>query len=285
MENKKAEVWNVKPHTMMHSSPTTGKIHSAKLKKLIIAAMQYDFTQDLEMNEKGIFLKKMKKDGTGWCKVPERMILSPSTMNAPIAKIKMATIPEDILERRKEIGTNLMLNLERMFQERMRNVDELEANDVDRKNILNLINFFEENKIRIIAVEKYVHNGQIGGYIDAIGIWNAVPCIFEIKARNKDSKTGKHEIRKTDIIQACTYKTLLWNVTTYILLIDDFGEVNTYIVRKAKDEYSNLFNETMEHFMKFDIIDKNAIMPVHQINVKEILGEKPREEETNPEKN
>lgn len=236
---------NSKKPQRINFSDEKNKIYStAEMRRRIKQVIDYDFEADVTVYpDKGTVYKETKKP-----------ILSPSTMNHQASKLAMVKIPDDILEKRRKIGTNLMIYFERWFKEKPKTWDELEMDDVDFKNLINLISFFKENKIKIWAVEKYVTNGEIGGFIDCIGIWNEVPVIFEIKCRNK------HEIRTTDIIQACAYKALLWNATTYVLMMDDNGKVSYYQVKRKMDKtYGAIYNNTIRYFQRIGLLSEKAL--------------------------
>lgn len=237
MENSK------KPTRCNFSDEKYGTFTTTQIREKLKEVMAYDFEADVTViPDKGTIYKKTK-----------RPILSPSTMNHAASKIAMVKIPEDILEKRRKIGTNLMIYFERWFKEKPKTWDALDMDEVDFKNLINLISFFKENRIKIWAVEKYITNGEIGGFIDCIGIWNGVPVIFEIKCRNK------HEVRITDVIQACAYKAMLWNATTYILMMDDNGKVSYYqIKRKMDKKFGAIYNETIRYYQRVGLLTEQA---------------------------
>ncbi len=236
-----------KPVPCCYSNEKYGVFNNSEMRRRIKEVLEYDFEADVTViPDKGTIYKKTKKG-----------ILSPSTMNHAASKLAMVNIPEHILEARRKIGTNLMIYFERWFKEKPKSWDELEMDDVDFKNLINLISFFKENRIKIWAVEKYITNGEVGGFVDCIASWNQVPVVFEIKCRNK------HEVRMTDVIQACAYKAMLWNVTTYVLMLDDNGKVSCYKIKKKHDkQFGAAYQDTIKYYQRIGVLTDAAFNTV-----------------------
>lgn len=192
--------------------------------------LKFNFEDLVERRSNGFVFKKKN-----------RPLLSPSTLCYTISKYNMCKIPDFILEPRRELGSNLMENLKHMFENKIYDTSNININDRDRNMLNHLVDWLMENKIRILAVEKFITNGVFCGFMDVVVSWNSVVCILEIKCRNKQ------DIRFTDIVQSVIYSRML-SVPCYIVMIDDFGKVS---YQKAPLTRRYDWYTQYEMFMKF----------------------------------
>lgn len=205
-----------------------------------------NFTSFVDKREQGYFFKGTNK-----------LLISPSALMHTINRSSMSKIPPHILEARKEIGTNLMVNLKTMFDSKLYDPSELLINERDRKMVSNIMDFFMKENIRIEAVEKFITNGELCGFVDVIGWWNKHLCVFEIKCRNKD------EIRLSDVVQTCIYKRMLNNMHTYILLLADNGEVKFYNApQNRRFIYYGAFEKTMRYYKEMGVLENEKVQPI-----------------------
>lgn len=182
-------------------------------------------------------------------------LISPTFLTKHISDYRLSSIPIDILERRKEIGTNIMKHLQEMFENKIYDINNLYINERDRKYLEALIDFIVKYEIKILAVEKFITNGTFCGFVDMIGIFNGVACIFEIKCRNEP------EVRDTDMIQVGIYKKML-NLPTLMIFINDNGildciRVNT--VRKKGDKFPNYLKKMLYHLVEWKVLSEPKI--------------------------
>lgn len=182
-------------------------------------------------------------------KKKNKTLISPSTLNHTLSKVSMAKIPDFILETRREIGANIMENLEYMFKNKIYDTSLLNTNERDRKMINNLIDWLMENKIKVLSVEKFITNGVFCGFVDMIVSWNGVVCAIELKCRNK------HEIRFTDMVQSIIYSKLL-GCETYVVMLDDNGKVTFFrapLTRRL--EYYSEFESFLKFWKRFGVVE------------------------------
>lgn len=172
------------------------------------------------------------------------MLISPTRLTKLITDYRLSSIPLSILDERREIGTNLMLNIKEMFDKKIYETKELMINQRDRKYLDAIMDFLIQYEIRILAVEKFITNGTFCGFIDMIVEFNGVACIFEIKCRNEPV------IRDTDLIQTGVYKKML-GIPTFMVFVDDNGVVDCIRVngKKAKGETQPDYLKKMLNFL------------------------------------
>lgn len=192
--------------------------------------IRYKFEDLVERKTNGYVFKKKNK-----------ILISPSTLNHTVSKVSMVKIPDFILETRREIGSNIMENLEYMFKNKIYDTSMLNTNERDRKMINYLVDWLMENKIKVLSVEKFITNGVFCGFVDMIVSWNGVVCALELKCRNK------HEVRFTDMVQSIIYSKLL-GCQTYVVMLDDNGKVSFF--RAPLTRRLEFYND-VETFLKF----------------------------------
>lgn len=210
----------------------------------IVSIIKQDFERMVDKKDNGIF----------FC---NELLLSPTRLTKTFSEIDMINIPENILNTRKEIGANLMTNLKTMFDNKTYNTNDLLINQRDRTYLNNLIDFFLDNKIRIMAVEKFITNGVFCGYVDVIAKWNSVVVGFEIKCRNSN------EIRFQDVVQTTIYKRMLHNIDFYIVLLNDNGTVTFYRApaQRKYEQYTKL-EKMLKFYCEMGYLSNTKIEPI-----------------------
>lgn len=210
----------------------------------IVSIIKQDFERMVDKKDNGIFLFN-------------KLLLSPTRLTDTFSKIDMINIPENILNTRKEIGANLMTNLKTMFDNKTYNTNDLLINQRDRTYLNNLIDFFLDNKIRIMSVEKFITNGVFCGYVDVIAKWNSVVVGFEIKCRNSNI------VKFQDVVQTTIYKRMLHNIDFYILLLNDNGTVTFYRApaNRTFNQYTK-FEKLMKFYFEMEYIPSCKIEPI-----------------------
>lgn len=212
--------------------------HNRRIRGII----KYNFEDLVERRSNGYVFKKKNQP-----------LLSPSTLCHTISKFNMAKVPDFILETRREIGSNIMENLEYMFKNKIYDTSMLNTNERDRKMINYLVDWLMENKIKVLSVEKFITNGVFCGFVDIIVSWNGVVCALELKCRNK------HEVRFTDMVQSIIYSKLL-GCQTYVVMLDDNGKVSFFrapLTRRL--EFYNEFEWFLKFWKKFGILNDSVI--------------------------
>lgn len=160
------------------------------------------------------------------------MLLSASNLTKFITEFELYPVPEKLLERKKQVGSQVMELLEQMFQRKTTDVNQFFYDDAVKNRVQALLNWFHENKIKIFAVEKFVTDGQWCGFIDVVAKWSKTNelksnwCVFEIKCRND------FKVKMQDEIQMEIYKKLMCNIDVYLLVIDDNLNIKTINYRK-----------------------------------------------------
>lgn len=204
------------------------------------------------------FLKMVDKKETGYFyKGKNNLLVSPTSLCHTISRHTLAKIPEHILLERKEIGLNLMANLKMMFDNKIYDVSDMPINQRDRTMIYNLMDWLQQEKIKVLAVEKFITNGTFCGFVDMIAKWNNCICVFEIKCRNNK------EVRLTDVVQSTIYSHMLKKVPTYIVLLADNGEVTFYNApRSNKTIHYGKFKKIMNFYNEMGVIDEKEIQPI-----------------------
>lgn len=203
------------------------------------------------------FLSIVEKRDTGYFLIGKNeLLVSPSMLNYQLSRKVLAKIPMHILEQRRAIGSNLMENIKTVFENKIYDTTTLEMSEIDRKYLNNLLDWLVENQIKVLAVEKFITNGEICGIVDMIVMWNKCICALEIKTRNKK------DIRFTDITQATIYYQML-RCPTYVVMIDDLGQVETVRISATKRyEYYNEYCSFIKFWKKFGVLENEKVQPI-----------------------
>lgn len=187
------------------------KISKAYIKKLI----KFDFKQLIE-----------KVDGGHKMIGSSKKLISPSSILKPFRDCKFFGIPNNVMEQRRIDGSVLMENLEKVFIQKKMKFDEFDITLKQKKDIFNLFNYFINNGIKLIAVEKPITNGIVYGIIDCIVKKDSKYYVMEIKLRNNLT------IENSDRLQAKIYSELM-ELPCIVLCLSDNGEVVTETLLKT----------------------------------------------------
>lgn len=149
------------------------------------------------------------------------MLLSASSFTKFITEYELYPVPEKLLERKRQIGSQVMELLYQMFEKKTTDVDQFFYDEAVKNRVQALLNWFHENKVKISAVEKFITDGHWCGYLDVVAQWSKSNlkksnwCIFEIKCRND------FKIKMQDEIQMEIYRKMMNYIDVYLLVIDD----------------------------------------------------------------
>lgn len=192
-----------------------------------------------------------------------KLLLSPTTLCYQMSKVALSPIPIHILETRKNIGLNLMNHLQIVFNKKIYDTTDIAMSEQDRQILNGFLDWLVDNNIKPLAVEKFVTNGEICGFIDMIVRWNGCICILEIKTRNKK------EVRITDIFQTLIYRNLVSpseiprKTPSFLVMIDDLGKVDSFTVTgMPREEHSKKFNQFMKTWKSLGVLQNEKIQPI-----------------------
>lgn len=233
-------IWNKPPMKSRFKTHSTVE-RNANGNKIL----KFDFMTITEKRDNGYFLIGSNK-----------LLVSPSMLNYQITRKMLAPIPSDVLEKRRAIGANLMVNLETVFKQKIYDTTQLFMPEQDRKYLNNFLDWLALHQIKVKAVEKFITNGETCGIVDLIVLWNGCLCILEIKTRNKK------ELRFTDYVQAAMYRNMT-NLPTYVVMIDDKGSVEYVAISPSKSfemygEYSNF----LRMWKRYGVLESEKIQPI-----------------------
>lgn len=207
--------------------------------------IEFDFLDIVERKDNGYFLIGKNK-----------LLVSPSMLNYQLSRVALASIPNSILERRRTIGSNLMENLKMVFENKIYDTTTIAMQEQDRKYLNHFLDWLVENQIKVLAVEKFITNGEVCGIVDAIVMWNKCICILEIKTRNKK------EIRFTDITQSTIYFQMC-KCPTFVVMIDDYGKVDYYRISAMRSyEYYNEYCAFMRFWKEYGVLENDKVVPI-----------------------
>lgn len=212
-----------------------------RMRKII----DFNFLDIVEKRDNGYFLIGKNK-----------MLVSPSMLNYQMSRKALSKIPNHILEQRRSIGINLMENIKTVFENKIYDTTTLEMNETDRKYLNNFLDWLVANQIKVLAVEKFITNGEICGIVDMIVMWNKCICVLEIKTRNS------RDVRFTDVSQSTIYYQML-KCPTYLVMIDDFGRVDYFKISAQHNYVHYLDYKRFLRFWKYmEILDNEKISPI-----------------------
>lgn len=197
----------------------------------------------------------VKKENNIYYVGKSNKLISPTFLTKHINDYRLSSIPLNVLEQRKEIGINLMKNLQEIFENKIYDLSTMYINERDRKYIEALIEFIIKYEIKILAVEKFITNGTFCGFVDMIGIFNGVACIFEIKCRNEPI------VKDTDLIQVGIYKKML-NLPTLMVFINDNGVIDCIRVNTKKEKgekQPNYLKRMLKHLVEWGVLKEPKI--------------------------
>lgn len=186
-------------------------INKAYLKRLI----EFDFKKLMEKTQDGHKMLGQNK-----------RLMSPTRILKPIMEHKFFGIPQEKLEQRRQDGSSLMENLETIFRTKDPDLNKLAITAKQKKDLFNLLNFFQQKNIKLLTVEKPVTNGIIYGIVDCIVKMGHEYFVMEIKLRNNLT------IENTDRFQAKCYSFML-EIPALIICLSDNGDVKMERLNKA----------------------------------------------------
>lgn len=201
-----------------------GKIIQKRYVKKVI---EFDFKKLIEKVENG---HKMM-GGT-------KKLISPSSVLKNINDYKFFGIPKDILENRRQDGSVLMEYLEKVFIQKQLNINDFPITSKQKKDLFNLFNWFVNNGVKLLAVEKPITNGTMYGIIDCVIKKDNKYFVLEIKLRNN------LKIENSDRFQAKCYSHMM-EIPAMILVLSDNGDVVTETLLKAD------FKQEMKQVQQF----------------------------------
>lgn len=211
----------------------------AYLKKdTLIKKLKFDYTKLVEKGPSG----KWKMIGDN------KMLFSVSSLLRLVNDYFFFSIPERVIKVRKEIGTNLMINIQHCFDQKITDLNQLMINERDRLVLSGFIKWAMDTNTRILAVEKFITNGNSVCIIDCVVQRNYAIYVLEIKCRNDLDK-----VRKTDELQLRAYMEMFGS-HGIILLIDDNGKYKEY-VKKSKIWMRKEWNTLLDFYKKYFDID------------------------------
>lgn len=132
--------------------------------------------------------------------------------------------PNRVLEPARQHGSGLMSVLEEVVNNRLEDISNASGNVEDKKTAEALINWLIDNELKIVAIEKFVTNGNFVGIVDMICRHRptGTPVVFEIKTRNK------FEISEFDIAQLELYYKMLRRPPCYWIMIDKNNKIECF---------------------------------------------------------
>lgn len=205
------------------------KINKKYLKKLI----DFDFKKLIEKTDNGHRMIGSAKK-----------LLSPSSILRPFKDFNLFGIPKDILEHKRLNGSALMENLEHIFKTKEHNINNLPITTKQKKDLFNIFTYFQEQGMKLLAVEKPITNGIVYGIVDAIVKWKHEYFVLEIKLRNNGT------IMNEDRFQAKCYSYML-EIPALVLILADNGQVTLERINKA--DYSYLLQDMKKIYKQYGI--------------------------------
>lgn len=238
---KRELIWNVVPTANRRGKNRPTETTNRRVRKII----KMDFLDLVERKDTGYFLIGTNK-----------LLVSPSMLNYQLSRKALAPIPPHILEQRRIIGCNLMENLKQVFENKIYDTNNLEMTEQDRKYLNNFLDWLVEQQIKVLAVEKFITNGELCGIVDLIVMWNKCVCILEIKTRNKK------EERFTDIIQSTIYFQMV-RCPTFLVMIDDTGNVEwCRISANSNFKYYLEYRRFIKFWKTYGVLENEKVQPI-----------------------
>ena len=158
-------------------------------------------------------IDRTQYDKSFW-KETKQLLLSPTRFLQIFSRVKMAKIPNNILEIAKVEGSEVMKSLEYIFNKKITNLDTVNFLSEKIKDMtMSIIQAFIDRKWKIKAMEKTISNGYWYGNVDCIvRDEHCNLALVEIKTRSSD------EVRKTDIFQLMCYARMIGANNLYLVV-------------------------------------------------------------------
>lgn len=197
--------------------------------------IKFDYTKLVERGQSGKY--KMIGDN--------KMLFSVSTLLKVVHDYFFFSIPERIIKQRRELGANLMINIQSCFENKITDLTQMIINERDRIVLSGFIKWAKDTNTRILAVEKFITNGNSVCIIDCIVQRKYQFFVLEIKCRN-----NLEEIRSSDLLQLRAYIEM-FGAPGILLIIDDNGNYKEYVYKSKKfmkKEWNTLLNFYKDNF-------------------------------------
>lgn len=170
-------------------------------------------------------------------KETKQLLLSPTRFLHIASRVKMANIPNNILEVAKVEGVEVMKSLEYIYNNKINNLEQVNFLSDKIKNMtMSIIQAMIERKWKIKAIEKTISNGYWYGSVDCVvRDEHCNLALVEIKTRGND------EIRITDIIQLMIYGRTIGANNLYLMICNKKTmetKVHRIVINKNKKALS-----------------------------------------------
>lgn len=183
-----------------------------------------------------------KKNSHYKLRTNSKMLISVSHLLKCVNEVDLYPIPDKVLMEARDRGKSVMEMLERVFNDRISDLNEIWGSVEIKLTVQTIINWLLEHKCKILAIEKFITNGTYCGFIDMIVREpNGVQVIYEIKCRNDNS------IRIKDYIQMELYSRMLQNAPCRLFVIDKNNKITTYPYQIKRN---NGINKTNKNFFQ-----------------------------------
>lgn len=162
-----------------------------------------EYREFLEQNRANEIIEK---DGVHF--LDKTPLLSWSTFSSWTSKLKLATVPNWVVENARNEGIQFMETLQDIYKKQIKNFNDYQwPSDKIKYMILSFIDCLVMNQMKIIDVERHITNGYWHGYVDVIverKIANTKHiCIIEVKTRSDWT------VRETDRLQVGVYGEIM----------------------------------------------------------------------------
>lgn len=181
-----------------------------------------------------------------------KVLLSPSRLINLFSQYKFMNVPKEALKIAQNRGKRLMENLEYWFENQCE-INEIPFLQGEREKALPIFEWLINNDAKVVAVEKFIHNGVYCGFVDMIIKMNSVYYVVEIKTRSKN------EIYTTDRLQTWIYGRMLKNAPRILLIIDSSNIVHHYFLI---NQYDKQYFTNLKVFFKAFEIELPEIKPI-----------------------
>lgn len=224
------------------------QLNAVKNQKMM-KAIAKNFNNDLERDLDGRFLYK---EARAKDKVP---LWSPSRVMRAFTESNLYLIPDNVLNKARNRGVNLMENLE-YYHKNNSNIANMNFFEGDKEAFLAINQFIIKNNIKVLAVEKVIHNYCCMGIVDMIIKWKSKIYIVEIKTRTKN------EIRESDLFQVRWYSNLLFKAPALIWILDKENQVHCYNFNLAPGKSE--FNKYIKTINKYTYLDIESTVDIDE---------------------
>lgn len=175
-----------------------------------------------------------------------KKLLSVSSILKVVNDYNLFSIPENILEHRRNLGMYFMLNAKKIVDEKLASIDDLIGiSELEKKHLTTFFKWILENQYTILYCEKMFCNGELIAFFDFV-IRNKEGHIFIVEVKLRNSL----EEKETDLFQIRTYCEML-GIPGKLLIIGDNGEIKEIHITSVM--FKDHLRVTQKFLKKFGI--------------------------------